>query len=1644
MRVFELRQAFAEAKTRGAWETCAGIAESIAVKTTSDTEAVVMNLYSSESIALLAGMPGLCANRLFGATDKDGNDPLLWEAFYDAANDLRNYALLGHATRLRISHASDDIQKAARILENAHFLRYQASENRDSVQQYAEAAQLDPDYEIAALVALHQLFRDDPLCTQAAAEIHRICEQDDISERTYDELQEELHATSPEDRETLAKIQIKLARLSLMIWGNISHAFQWITLAIDHSKTVVSQASAMIRSVGLAMIHDTAVLMHCSELLEMLGDWQGAVMIDRLLIPRLKTRKNRVELMMRMAFDSAHVEGAERLACKYVLLAAHEDPEAWLRMVEREPWILNYAERSINFGATLLELLSQTGAKKEYSDLRDVLVGVKVSLLMPSSAELESGEYDVSTGRLVSSKLASGKLVSSKLGSGKLTSQRLESGRFGSDRLGSGRLDSQHIQSERIGSGRLNSDKLGYGRLDTSSGLHSSQIILDENAISSESEIVAAEVSSWGDDPELAWKGTVEAILQFVPYSLSWAARCPEGWHAMLESFEEVSQAFPILNDALAEMLQNRGFFQRVMQMAENEEQQHAYLEMLNKAIALFSDDTAKKTTLLVKKYKIAEILSNDRLKLVTLKEILEVFPNHRFAIEHVRSMDETNLKSHAQILLCQLQLSIASDEEEKYNKRLHMADLYVKSSQFNNAFNLYHTLIDEVPEKLEPRYRLLDLLIELENWKSAENVLLELINIEKDEKRRFDAFLKLADIQDEKMMVPSRALLTLFAALDSKMDLLPLHERLCSISERLHTYSPLIDKYEEVASHGSSSEVRGQATLMLARLYIDQVGKPAVASKILNDFFENEGWHDIAYIRQMALLCQNMKLWNDYVRVLLRIVEISSDKSEIIRATLNAAQVYAAELGDFVQSVILVRRAAEMNPDNADEWIEIAQVLALRDEYSDALNALQRALAYQTGVDKSHTLLMIAQIYGTCDDIGEATRTFHQAIQLKPEHEALVPVAQSLITLATTRHNQSAFDIICSDLIEASDESQQSTLMLQQAMELARIFEDYDGARRVVEKLEPHLAEFEFSQSCMFADILTLIHDEHGAIELNFSILKNNVLSDQQRFDRLQAMLTNATRLNDVGLIKELCTAILEIDSEDNNANFQLIQIDYMTGHWDVAASRIQRFLPYTERLSAESAVLLHYYYADILHAAEHDELAIDSLNLALSIRNDFRPAVELKLEILINHMRWKDALPSFETLLSLSHDQEEKGAIHKRIAEVWHFYLDNPQRAILEYEQALTLGGDVEDVPIRLLELYRLTQDWQKAAVMAEVLASAQVSSTDARLDYLLVLGQIRERHLGDLSLAAETYLEMFTLVPLREDIVTPLTRILLRKQEFAALQGVGERLIDLSRYEFDDSLTMLKIMFKMCSACAAARPILEQILVTISARYPHKTAVDDLQAIFDNPPANDEFVINLPPLVGPNDAQTSENEPIPERTDSKQRSRKRTITNPLGSLTVDSGLLNPSFDSGLFSRATLDSGVHSVVNRMESGVVGRPVISDSGLQARPACNDVPEVVAAPAPLNLREITQPRIITSQIVRTEDTSPSRHRVDTAEVPATSLASSIPEQPKRVRPRSMLLGDLEAVDEILGGQHNSGSLDEELLDAIDGLKDTVN
>jgi tetratricopeptide (TPR) repeat protein len=238
-----------------------------------------------------------------------------------------------------------------------------------------------------------------------------------------------------------------------------------------------------------------------------------------------------------------------------------------------------------------------------------------------------------------------------------------------------------------------------------------------------------------------------------------------------------------------------------------------------------------------------------------------------------------------------------------------------------------------------------------------------------------------------------------------------------------------------------------------------------------------------------------------------------------------------------------------------------------------------------------------------------------------------------------------------------------------------------------------------------------------------------------------------------------------------------------YRAGAWDQARALLEALLLTPDGLppsEPDALSELYFAYGDILHAARQLDDARDAFERALSFDADFRPAADQLLAILIEQRRWDETIPAFDRLLRLTFDPDEQGAIFKRLGEVYEHFLDQHDKAIAAYEQAVVLGGDTDDVPPLLLRLYVKHDEWEKARIIAEILLERAPRGTALRVELLLVLGDILWKGLNQTGASLDAYQQALGLDPENILALDRAATVMIKQRNLGGVHGLYQQFL------------------------------------------------------------------------------------------------------------------------------------------------------------------------------------------------------------------------------------------------------------------------
>lgn len=895
---------------------------------------------------------------------------------------------------------------------------------------------------------------------------------------------------------------------------------------------------------------------------------------------------------------------------------------------------------------------------------------------------------------------------------------------------------------------------------------------------------------------------------------------------------------------------------------------QQQMLESLDDAIRIYDGDHAQLLPLLEKKLNLLNLLGNDDEKLSCLTRLLLISQNNGVARSELVLINPNRLSPLHRIDYFMLTVQSADTKQSKRDAQCALALEYVNAGHLDKAAKIYDEILADNPNDTDVKYKLLNLLEISQDWRGAQSILTDIIATAQNTDTCIHALDKLANIQDAYANQPENALLLLFNIIDIAPNKLQhYHPQLLSCAERANRLPALIEKYEEISKFAKSYEERRLSVFLLANVCTLHYGNTDIAALHLNAFLENEGASDPDFLIPLSDFYEKTNRLKSLVKVNTLLLQITQDPRERAERAIAVARIQNEAFQNTHKAAQFARLAAQTGINHAKIWTEIARYLFDDNALKDAADALDQAALYESDKNLKTAILYCQTILYAQALLDNTCGNAFEKISVEPAFaiDHLTQIAQNLIAWTAETKNKSLFLSLCHTLVKHCPSSECHALQIQQALSLVQTFGDKKNAVALVRNIDANAHGKSTEQYLLMAQIFSDADQFDDSNRIIDRALSNYALSVQENFQ-----LQKLKKQNNNALLEQNKNAISHFNRSASTkrhthpglrpaqppdatfnpyaaspqALFNTIEILYNDGKWDNAIREIPKLMTQIESLNTLDAIKLHYYYGELLHAAQNDDLAIECLDNALRLDRNFRPAVNLKLTILIENQRWPEAFPLFDLLLSLTNDPEEQGAIHKRIAEIHHFYLHHTDLAIQEYEDALSLGGDVDDVPQRLLRLYIDAHDWNKAALTAQVLADAQSESPEMHAAYLRIYADIHATHLGDLEEAALSLIDALTIAPYNQETLASLSQIFIKQNDWTSLSHLFDQFIHALSLSPNKATAQLKTLVDIAQPfenaandVARAKKACPTLLQNKKSTQTPTTADNDVLDIYNN---------------------------------------------------------------------------------------------------------------------------------------------------------------------------------------------------------------
>ncbi|RYZ68640.1 MAG: tetratricopeptide repeat protein [Proteobacteria bacterium] len=744
-----------------------------------------------------------------------------------------------------------------------------------------------------------------------------------------------------------------------------------------------------------------------------------------------------------------------------------------------------------------------------------------------------------------------------------------------------------------------------------------------------------------------------------------------------------------------------------------------SYVEVLQQRIDLESDDAV----LVDLKYRLGQTLEQHKGDaagaLTNYREILGLDQNHegaRLGLEAMLTHEELGAES-ASILepvyelrgdwerLIQV-LEILAKFEGDGGRRVSLLRKVGRTAAGSlgdpaRAFTALGRALRDDPTNLETRAELEGYAQQAQQWDALDTTLEQIASGLTDPALARDYWMRLGHIDEQLGRIDDAAsrynqMLALDPADGEALALLD------ALYRRTERWNDLITVFRRRIDLAAEGEEREQLYAQMAAVYEVQLGQPEQAIAAYREVLASDEASTPA-LEALDALFTRQKMW--------------AELADNLEAQLRLA------LTDEDQLHLMLRLAAhrEERMGQVDQAIEIYRQVLERDATSpEALAALERL-----GREEQHELVIadiLEPLYRLSGDYAKLIGVYEVQVRRSEDPARKVELLGQIAQLHEDAAGDlnAAFDTTARAL--AADPSQGET---QSSLDrLARSTNRFADLARVLEQLGTQQTDQALGSS-LLAMSARVYEGDIGDVESAIGHYRRVLELDPANLDAaesLERLFRQTERYQELSLVLQKKSEIIEAVDDKKTALFQAAAIEE-----DVLGK-------------PEAAIAV---YRQVLDIDPEDLTAIDSL-----------------IKLYLGLSRWEDLLVIYGKKVDLVADPDDKKRIYYEQGAVYERELRDVPRAIDTYQHVLELDPDDLTALSRLDVLYQTAQNWTELLGVLQH-ESDLVAMSDAveAVSYQYRIGELYERHLGDVNRAVEIYRDILAQQPDHEPTLNAL---------------------------------------------------------------------------------------------------------------------------------------------------------------------------------------------------------------------------------------------------------------------------------------------
>ncbi|MGE3633236.1 MAG: hypothetical protein AB7P00_25280, partial [Sandaracinaceae bacterium] len=789
-------------------------------------------------------------------------------------------------------------------------------------------------------------------------------------------------------------------------------------------------------------------------------------------------------------------------------------------------------------------------------------------------------------------------------------------------------------------------------------------------------------------------------------------------------------------------------------------------------------------------------------------RQVLEIDPSHAEALEAVDRLATAGGRWDEVVEVIRKRQEIADDDDVRIDLLLRLGQtLASRRGDRAGALDAFAAIVDERPsdgrailalEELragaQPEEgaeddgttaridRLLERAYEsTQDWGKLAAVLASRLEATRDEDERRELRLRYAELLGSRTGDAEGAYQALEAAFVAQPGDLDLQDRVIEAAEAADQHEALAAAMSSVMDGDKlSSEEQSALAAKVAHLYDVVLGRPDEAEPFYRRVLANDPMNDSAF-SALKELYTNAERW-DELQVLYRSkIDETVDAESKLDLILQVCFLYEELTDDPGRAISSYREVLEIDPGHSGSRRALERLYERTERWDDLAELLRGELDSASPEERVGLTQRLGTLYEKkLDRPQEAADYYERVLLAEPNHKYAREGIERVMERAELR-------VRCAKILEPIYEDRGDWPQLVAVLRIQLEGIEGEGERvgmlaRIAELEEDRLHDPGAALKTMATAVMADPADARSREEL----ARLATMKGAER-ERAQ-VLENALELvgDEVELKSEILLEIAQLwdgqvgDMEQAEAAYRrLLGVDPDNALVIMEASRALERIHLASGDHAELATDLARQVELSTDPEDQKRLLVRLADLREEILDDVVGAIEAHRHRLEVDPGDLDAMSSLERLFTRENrhkdlievlrrreeailDADEQRAIAKRVGAIYEEDLEDAERAIDAYNDALTRFGPDGETLGALARLYEQSERWDALLEVAQmVYEMSDHAAQRAAVRYQM--GEIMRVYTGEVERAVESYAEVLDLVPDHDGAIESLATVM-----------------------------------------------------------------------------------------------------------------------------------------------------------------------------------------------------------------------------------------------------------------------------------------